>query len=79
MRFGFQEPYSYFIAKLEKIHDFRDVSDNEAIIDFLHTQRSESVDYCDIHSHLAAAERIIIIIVADINAFLCLYGRLLQS
>ena len=49
-----------------------------AIINFFHAQGTESIDSQCIHSHLAAAEAIVIIIVADINAPVGLNGGFLQ-
>ena len=50
------------------IQDFRDMMDELAIVDFFDTQEAESVDNEGIHPHPAAADGIVIIIVADINA-----------
>ena len=48
-----------------------------AIINFFHAQGAESIDRQGIHSDLAAAEAIVIIIVADINAPAGFDGRFL--
>jgi hypothetical protein len=50
-----------------------------AIINFLNAQGTESIDDQWVHSHLAAAETIVIIIVTDIKAAAGLHGRFLQG
>ena len=61
------------------IKKIREPANYGAIINLLHAQGAESIDNQGVHSHLAAAEAIVIIIVADIHALVGLHGRFLQG
>ncbi len=61
------------------IENIREPVNYGAIINFFHAQAAESIDNQCVHSHLAAAEAIVIIIVADINAPAGLHGHFLQG
>src|SRR5210317_2164580 len=61
------------------VQNIRELVNYGAIMNLFHAQRAESIDNQCVHSHLAAAEAIIIIIVTDINAPTGLHRRFLQG
>jgi len=68
-----------FLLLVNIIQNIRELVNYGAIINLFHTQGAESIDYQCVHSRLAAAEAIVIIIVPDINAPTGLHGRFLQG